>query len=75
MEFAQALYFLATSDPVAGHPKLPAWDRYTHRGAAEQMPAGHAITLLNATADEFALVDSNNDWRVEPAELAAVAMM
>jgi hypothetical protein len=75
MEFAQAMYFLATSDPVAGNPKLPHWDRYTHRGAAAEMTPTHAVTLLNATADEFAAVDVDNDWRVSPTELAAVAMM
>lgn len=75
MEFAQALYFLATSEPVAGSPVLPTWDRYTHRGAAQQMLPTHAIALLNATADEFAAVDMNNDWRVSPEELAAVAML
>lgn len=75
MEFAQAMYFLATSDPVAGNPRLPSWDRYTHRGAWETMRPNDAITLLNATADEFTAVDINNDWRVSPTELAAVAML
>ena len=75
MEFAQAVYFLATSDPVAGNPTLPTWDRYTHRGAWQTMRPSHAVTLLNATADEFSAVDVNNDWQVSPAELAAVAMM
>lgn len=75
MEFAQATYFLATSDPLAGNPKLPTWDRYTHRGTLSKMAPSHAITLLNATADEFAAVDMNNDWRVSPDELARVAMM
>lgn len=75
MEFGQALYFLATSDPVAGNPALPAWDRYTHRGAFQQMPPVHARMLLNVTADEFAAVDMNNDWRVDPAELRAAAML
>lgn len=75
MEFAQAIYFLATSDPIAGSPKLPLWDRYVHRGAIEEMPPHHAVTLLNATADEFAVADIDNDWRVGPAELKAVAMM
>ena len=75
MEFAQAMYFLATTDPVAGNPRLPHWDRYTHRGAAAEMMPTHAVTLLNATADEFAAVDMDNNWRVSPAELTAVAMM
>ena len=75
MEFAQAIYFLATTDPVAGNPKLPAWDRYMHRGAPERMRPGDAVTLLNATADEFGVVDLDNDWRVTPDELAAVALM
>ncbi len=75
MEFAQALYFLATSDPVAGNPKLPALDRFIHRGAPERMAPQNAVALLNATSEEFSLVDMNNDWRVTPEELAAVAMM
>lgn len=75
MEFAQAMYFLATTDPIAGNPTLPAWDRYVHRGTMSRMQPNHAVMLLNATADEFAAVDLNNNWRVEPAELAAVAMM
>lgn len=75
MEFAQAAYFLATTDPVAGNPKLPAWDGYTHKGAAQRMTPVNAVTLLNATADEFAAIDINNDWRVSPEELLAVAML
>lgn len=75
MEFGQAMYFLATSDPVAGNPRLPSWDRYVHRGTMSKMTPQDAVLLLNATADEFAAVDMNNNWRVEPAELAAFAMM
>ena len=75
MEFAQATYFLATTDPVAGNPTLPSWDRYEHRGTLSTMEPHDAITLLNATADEFALVDINNDWEVSPTELTAVAML
>lgn len=75
MEFSQALYFLATSDPVAGNPKLPAWDRYTHRGTVSKMAPSDAVVLLNVTADEFAAVDLNNDWRISPSELTAVALM
>lgn len=69
MEFAQAIYFLATTDPVAGNPKLPARDMYLHRGAPERMKPSNAVALLNATADEFAAVDVNNDWRVTSDEL------
>ena len=75
MEFAQALYFLATSDPVAGNPQLPAMDRTMHRGAPQKMHPVAATALLNATADELAVVDRNRDWRVSPAELAAAALM
>lgn len=75
MEFGQAMYFLATSDPIAGNPRLPAWDRYVHKGTPTRMSPQDAVTLLNVTADEFAAVDLNNNWRVEPAELAAVALM
>ena len=74
MEFAQAAYFLATSDPVAGNPKLPAWDRYTHPGAWQQMHPRHAIALLDATSDEFLAADLNNDWRVTPEELLRASM-
>jgi hypothetical protein len=75
MEFAQAAYFLATTDPVAGNPKLPAWDGYMHKGAPQRMSPTNAVTLLNATADEFSAIDANNDWRVSPSELAAAAML
>jgi hypothetical protein len=75
MEFAQALYFLATSDPVAGNPKLPADDRFLHRGAPQKMRPENAVALLNATADELAKVDANRDWRISPQELAAATLM
>lgn len=75
MEFAQALYFLATSDPVAGNPKLPADDKYVHKGAPQTMQPDNAIALLNATADELWRVDANHDWRVSPQELVAIGLM
>lgn len=75
MEFAQALYFMATTDPVAGNPKLPAMDMTVHRGAPQKMNPFAATALLNATADEFAKVDLDRNWRVSPAELAAAALM
>lgn len=75
MEFAQALYFMATSDPVAGNPRLPMWDRFVHKGAATTMAPGVAVGLLNATADEFAAVDLNDDWRVTREELVSVSML
>ena len=75
MEFAQAIYFLATTDPVAGNPRLPSWDRYSHRGAPERMRPGDAVILLNATADELVIADQNNDWRVTPQEMMALAML
>ena len=75
MEFAQALYFLATSDPVAGNPTLPADDRFMQRGAPQKMKPANAVALLNATADELAKVDTNRDWRVTQAELAAAALL
>ena len=59
MEFAQAVYFLATNDPVAGNPRLPMWDRFAHKGAPTTMAPDVAIGLLNATADEFGAVDLN----------------
>lgn len=75
MEFAQALYFLATTDPVAGNPKLPTMDRFMHRGAPQKMKPSDAIALLNATAHEFTRADMNKDWRVTQDELARVALM
>lgn len=75
MEFAQALYFMATTDPVAGNPRLPADDRFMHRGAPQKMDPVAAVALLNATADELAAADANGDWRVSPAELAAATLM
>jgi hypothetical protein len=75
MEFAQALYFLATADPVAGNPKLPALDRFTHAGAPEQLAPSAGTALLNATSDEFQHVDVNHDWRITPAELVSATLM
>lgn len=75
MEFAQAIYFLATADPVAGNPKLPADDRFYHRGAPQTMNPVAAVALLNATADELAVADVDGDWRVSPAELASAPLM
>lgn len=75
MEFAQAIYFLATTDPVAGNPALPSDDRFLHRGAWQKMQPERAVALLNATADELAAVDRDRDWRVSPAELAAAALL
>lgn len=75
MEFAQALYFLATTDPVAGDPKLPMMDRYMHRSAPQKMAPSDAVALLNATADQFATADMNNDWRVTQDELARLPIM
>lgn len=75
MEFAQALYFMATADPVAGNPKLPAADRFYHRGAPQKMSPVAAVALLNATADEMAAADMNRDWRVSPSELVAATLM
>lgn len=73
MEFAQAIYFLATTDPVAGNRKLPAQDMYIHRGAPARMAPHNAVALLNATADEFGAIDSNNDRRITPDEIAGAA--
>lgn len=75
MEFAQALYFLATSDPVAGNPKLPAIDRFSHAHAPQQMLPEAGTALLNSTSEEFVHVDVNRDWRITPAELAAAALL
>lgn len=73
MEFAQAIYFLATTDPVAGNRKLPARDMYIHRGAPARMTPQDAVALLNATADDFSAVDSNRDRRITPDEIAGAA--
>jgi hypothetical protein len=70
MEFGQAIYFLATSDPIAGNPRLPAQDRFIQRGAPERMRPTAAVALLNATAEEFQAADSNHDGRITPSELA-----
>jgi hypothetical protein len=36
-------------------------------------PADQAVELLNASADELALVDTNDDWHVSRDELTAAA--
>jgi hypothetical protein len=75
MEFAQAMYFLATSDPLPGNPRLPASDRYLHAGAVNPIAPDAAVALLNATADEFAAIDRNYDAKITPAEMRASAML
>lgn len=75
MEFAQALYFVATSDPVAGNPALPRDDKFIHRGAPQTMDPQYGIALLNATSDDFMMVDKNHDGRVNPEEMAAMGLM
>lgn len=75
MEFGQALYFVATSDPVAGNPKLPADEKFVHPGAPQKMTPQNAAALLNATAGEFAMADTNRDGRVSPEEMAAIPSM
>lgn len=74
-EFAHALYFLATGDPVLGNPNLPRVDRYMHKGAPITLEPRLATALLNATSDEFMMTDTNRDGRISPQELAAVAAM
>ena len=73
MEFAQAMAFLAAAKPADA--SLPAKDKFKHKGAIGKLAPRQATAMLNATADEFAMVDMNNDWRVSPPELTAAAMM
>jgi len=75
MEFAQAVHFMASGQATTGATSLPARDRYVHKGAVAKLPPGEAIEMLNVTADEFATVDLDNDWRVTAQELALVAMI
>lgn len=74
-EFGQALYFLASGDPVLGNPALPRTDRTMHKGAPQPLDPRIAVALLNVTSDEFAVVDTNNDIRISPTELAAASLM
>lgn len=71
MEFAQALYFLATGDPVAGTKSVPAPRQYSGHLPSRRMDPKLQAALLNATSDEFTALDTNHDWRITPAELAA----
>ena len=75
MEFAQAVHFMASGVTTTGTTTLPAKDRYVHKGAVKKLPPMEAVEMLNVTADEFATVDLNNDWRVTADELALVAMI
>lgn len=75
MEFAQAMAHLAGGKPATGAAKLPATDKYVRKGTLAKMPPARAITWLNATAEEFAQVDPNHDWRITQQELLASAMM
>lgn len=75
MEFAQAMSFLANANPAAGGTMLPPKDQNQHKGLIGKMRPQHATALLNATADEFSMVDRNRDFRITPDELASAAMM
>lgn len=75
MEFAQAMAFLAAAKPATGAAKLPATDKFVHKGTLAKMPPARATAWLNATSEEFAQVDANNDWRITQQELVAAAMM
>jgi hypothetical protein len=75
MEFAQAMAFLAGGKPATGAAALPATDKHVHKGTLAKMPPARATAWLNATSEEFAQVDANNDWRVSQQELAAAAML
>ena len=73
MEFAQAMYFLATGDPVAGTTGIPRPVEYKPNIAARQMDPKFAVALINTASDEFTAADTNHDWRLTPDELARFA--
>lgn len=75
MEFAQAMAFLAGGKPATGAARLPMTDKFVHKGTLAKMPPARATAWLNATSEEFAQVDADNDWRVSRQELAAAALM
>lgn len=74
MEFAQAMMFLMGAPATSGQ-RLPAKDSYVHAGTAKRMPPGQAVALLNATSDEFSVVDIDRNGVVSKEELIAVALM
>ena len=73
MEFAQAMYFLATGDPVPGTAAVPRPSQYVPHQPYATMDPELAAALINATSDEFTAIDQNQDWRITPAELARSA--
>jgi hypothetical protein len=73
MEFAQAMYFLATGDPVPGTTAIPRPSNYKPHVAARQMDPKFAVALINTASDEFTAADANHDWRLTPDELARFA--
>ena len=73
MEFAQAMYFLATGDPVPGTSAVPRPSAYVPHLAYARMDPKAAAALLNATSDEFTAIDRDHDWRITPAELRQFA--
>lgn len=80
MEFAQAMMFLLTAGSMTtgagadGQP-LPAKDKYVHAGMTSRMAPGRAVALLNATSDEFAVVDLDRNGVISEAELVTAALM
>lgn len=73
MEFAQAMYFLATGDPVPGTAGIPRPAEYQPHIAAKQMDPKFAVALINTASDEFTAADANHDWRLTPDELSRFA--
>jgi len=73
MEFAQAMYFLATGDPVPGTTGIPRPAEYQPHIAAKQMDPKFAVALINTASDEFTAADADHDWRLTPEELARFA--
>jgi hypothetical protein len=73
MEFAQAMYFLATGDPVPQMKGVPSPRSYRPHIANTNMDPKFALALINTASDEFTAIDANHDWRITPDELGRAA--
>ncbi len=69
MEFAQAMYFLATGDPVPQMEGVPSPRTYRPHIANTNMDPKFALALINTASDEFTAIDADHDWRITPDEL------
>lgn len=74
VEFARAMYRLATTEPLDGFEKLPKWHHDQLVSGNELRPLDELV-LLNKNSDEFLRVDRDNNWRIDESELQSAGLL